>query len=395
MLSSKTRIRKNFEPLTVAISVYCTSPASPLTQTFNGYNSEYEPNRQLTPTVIYPDVVASASDGSWSDTDVNSLLANIQWLVDGKDITTDSTWATYYEILTTGSDRGTIKIYKNVPPGTTYRLQFKATLSDTRLGVNIPILSDEIILSTSEKSDDSFSLAIKDGNVIEYDPLKDMHALYEYLIAHGISAQDSEVGSYQHTIPITLFKGTTALDASEYTISVFRVESDGSLTRLGPPTSEVLAFSPTYIIMDFRLIEQADYIVKAYSQGKEVASLQYSVNRVYQAYTIRPTNGTDIHPTDKQRYDEAMVSADGNIVEYPGRIFRILWYTDSASNHGCSHNEGDTTLFNLDKTGIGDTADDCYLDVYCTSEYKEPYQVATDDSGEVLVDENNNVLIFN
>lgn len=395
MQSSKKRIRKNFEPLTVAVSVSCTSPASPLTQTFNGYNAEFEPNRQLTPTILYPDVVANASDGSWSDADVNSQLADIKWLVNGNDITKDTAWTDAYEILTTGSERGTLKIYKNVNPGTTYRLQFKATLADTRLGVNIPILSDEIILSTSEKSDDSFSLAINDSTIIEYDPVKDKHAEYEYKVAHGVEAQDSNVGSYIHTIPITMYKGTKALDAAAYGIMVYRIESDGSLKQMVVGNCEIVSIDPTAIVLDMRLITQADYIIKGLSKGKEVASMQFSVNRVYQSYTIQPTNGTDIHPQDKQRYDEAMVSCDGNIVEMPGRIYRILWLVDSYRDHGQLKNEGDKTLFNLSETGIGDTSDTCMLDVYCMSEYKAAHEIATDETGEVYCDSNGEPYIFN
>jgi hypothetical protein len=391
MISNKKRIRKTFDPLTVAVSVRCTTPASPLTQVFNGYNQEYEPNRQLTPTILYPEVIANAADGSWLDPAVNAKLADIVWLVDGADITTLSDWSGLYEINTNGNDRGTLTIKKNVTSGEAVRLQFKATLPDTRLGYNIPVLSDVITLSTSTKSEDDYTLSIRDSNLIEYDIIKDKHSLNEYKRAHGLTATSDDTGSYYHAISLTLYKGTTAMGTGEYTVKLYKVNSSGGLTQ-GP--EEAISIGSPVIVLDLRLVTQADYVIKAYVDSKEVASVQFSVNRVYQAYNIRPTNGTDIHPNDTLRYDEAMVDCDGNIVECPGRALKINWYTDSAAKTAVAHNEGDTTKFKLAKTGIGDDADDSVLDVYCTSEYKEAHSIAKDSDGNILM-ESGTTWIFN
>jgi hypothetical protein len=129
--------------------------------------------------------------------------------------------------------------------------------------------------------------------------------------------------------------------------------------------------------------------------GVEVARQQIGISRVWQNYNITPTNGTDIHPSDTQRYDEVMADCDGNTIECPGMIFQILWLTDSASNHGVKHNEGSTTLIELSKTGIGNTESDSWMDVYCTSEYKPAHEIATDASGVQWTDASGEPYIFN
>ena len=63
MESGKKRIRLEFAPLNVAVSMVLLTPNSPLVQVCNTLINQYEPDRTLTPTVVLPQVVANASDG--------------------------------------------------------------------------------------------------------------------------------------------------------------------------------------------------------------------------------------------------------------------------------------------------------------------------------------------
>ena len=400
MQSNKKRIRKEFAPLTVANSIRCITPASPVTQIYNGGNGEYEPDRELSPTIILPEVVANATDGSWPNPYSNALLADMHWFVNGKDIATLADWSGKYSIDQVGDTRGAISISKNISPRDAAELHFEANLADNRLGVNIPIKTDKITLSTTEKENDGYSISIGDSPIIQYDPLKDRLRLYEYKVAHGLIAASSSTQnaakdkcSYLHEVPVTVFNGKTKM-TSGYTLRVYRVVNQSSLTLLTSGIDEIHTISTTKVIFDVRLIEKASYIIKAFVANKEVAMVELGFNRIYQNYSCIPTNGTAIHPSDTERYDRAMVDSDGNIVECPGMIFRIVWFTDTISKTGVKHNEGDETVFQLEKTGIGSTYSDDWCDVYCECVYKPAHKTATEGT-TVWTDKNCNRYIFN
>lgn len=401
MRSNKTRIRKDFAPLTVAVSIKCTTPAVPMTQIFNGGNLEYEPDRELSPTILLPEVVANASDGTWGAPEANHALANMKWFVNGKDIETLTDWSGKYSVdLTESSTRGAISVKRNVSPGEHIELHFEADIVDNRLGVTIPIVTDKVLLSTVENAEDGYSLSIDDSAVIQYDPVKDKLRLYDYKVAHGMIAASASAReeatdkcAYRHTIPFELFCGKTKL-TSGYTMKFYRVDSARVLTQLTTASAEVEALTATSVTLDLRVIENATYVLKAFVGDKEVAMAQFGVGRIYQAFDISPTNGTAIHPLDTERIDRAMVDCDGNIVECPGNIIKIVWFTDSVTKTAVKHNEGETTIFSLDKTGIGNSYADSAIDVYCEAEYKPAHKVATND-GNILTDKNGNPYIFN
>ena len=96
METSRKRIRRDFAPLTVSVAIACDSAYSPLMQVYDAQTGEYEPNRQLSPTVIRPEVNAVASDGSWPNHSANKALANLKWYVNGVNITTLSAWTGKY-----------------------------------------------------------------------------------------------------------------------------------------------------------------------------------------------------------------------------------------------------------------------------------------------------------
>lgn len=406
METQKKRIRREYAPLTVHTGLVCTTPLSPVTQVYNSNNGEYEPDRSLTPTVVHPDVVAHAKDGSWKTPQANAYLANMVWKVNGVDITTLNAWQGYFTIETVGATRGDITITKNLTPGSYVELSFDAQLADDRLGVNIPIHCDPIILSTVDKSGDDYSMSLGDDQIIQYDPFKDKLHLYEYKVAHGlISASTAnreaatDENSYERTIPVTVYKGKDILPTSSYSVRLFQITGITSgvaqLTELTTATDEVIAIANSGVTIDLRLIAKRDYLIRAYVSNELVAERQFSVNRIYPKFTVRPTNGTSINPHDVERYDVAMVDCDGNTVECPESIIKIIWKTDSASLTNVEHGEGGDIVFQLSKTGIGDTYLNDWLDVYCDGYQKDVHSVAIDESNNELTDENGETLIFN
>ena len=121
METIRKRIRKDYAPLTVSVSLSCLTSGSPVTQVYNAALNEYEPDRSVTPTILQPVVTAAASDGSWPQPYANSLLANMVWKVNGVDITTIASWASLFSIDTVGSTprRSTTTKETSVKAGTT------------------------------------------------------------------------------------------------------------------------------------------------------------------------------------------------------------------------------------------------------------------------------------
>ena len=182
---------------------------------------------------------------------------------------------------------------------------------------------------------------------------------------------------------------------SGYTIKLYKIGANMALTEVSASDYEVLSVSATGIQLDLRLIEKADYMIKAFVDNAEVAKVQLSVERIYRNFTCTPTNETGIHPGQTSRYDEAMVNCDGKAVPYPGNVLKIIWHTDTAAIINKVHNEGGTTIFQLIPTGVGTTDADDWVDVYVEAVQKEAFCVAIDENGDILTDESGNILIFN
>ncbi len=401
MESPKQRIRLEFAPLNVAVSVLCITPNSPLTQVCNTITNEYEPDRTLSPTVILPQVVANASDGSWKEPHSNSFLAQMKWEADGVDISTIPEWTGKYEIGTVGSMKGSLTVKRNLTPGEQITLIFKGVLVDTRTGVTYPIQTEPVVLSSSVKSQDQYTVGIGDSQIIQYDASKDKLSIYEYKVAQGIISASSSAqtaatdeNAYIRDIPVSVFRGEN-LVTTGFTLSYYRVNSDLTLTQLQATDDEIIAMNNSHIVLDLRLITKGDYVVRVTAEQRTVAQMQFSVNRIYQNYRVRPTNGIAISPSDRDRCDKAMVDCDGNIVDYPEVMLKMTWKTDTATLKGKTHNEGERTAFLLSSTGIGDNYTNDWLDVYVEFENKEAHCVATDENGDVFTDENGEDYIFN
>lgn len=405
MESTKKRIRREYEPLTIMAELVCTTPLSPMTQVYNASNGEYEPNRTLTPSVIHPHIVARTKDGSWTMPHVNEHLANLVWKVNGVDITTINAWQNCFTIHTSGATRGDISIMKNLDPGSYVELTFEAQLADNRLGVNIPIKCSPIVLRTSDNSSDDYSLSIGDDQIIQYNPFKDKLHLHEYKVAHGLNHGNvnpqtlMDENCYLRTIPIRVYKGKDILSPTAYNIEICGILSISPVFQISPLTPSntdyIESITNESVTIDLRLIQKGDFLIRAYIGTRCVAQKQFSVNRIYPKFSIRPTNGTSISPKDKERHDVAMVDYDGNTVYCPESVVKITWKTDSASRQGVVQGEGGEIVFPLSNTGIGHTYLDDWLDVYCEAEQKDVMSIAKDESNNELTDENGDTLIFN
>ena len=272
MQSNKKRIRIDYAPLNVAYSVQCTTPTSTALQVFNAAEGQYEPDREISPSQFWPEIIANAADGSWHNQYANSLLTEMHWFVDGVDITLHPDWRgnngagdAKYEIDTSGSNyRGALTVRMNISPGKQYSIHFEGVIADPRLGTRIAVKTDPIVLSTEDVSEDSFSISIGDDQIIQYNPFKDKLHLYEYKVAHGIisasaasEAAATDENAYKRAIAVTVNRGPDVITTG-FTLKLYRVNNVSSFTELTTADPEVLALSNTGFTMDLRLITKAD-----------------------------------------------------------------------------------------------------------------------------------------
>lgn len=396
METNRKRIRRDFAPLNVAVAIACDTAYSPLMQVYNGSDGEFEPNRLLSPTIIRPIITAYAADGSWPHPSANSQLAEMKWFVNGKDITTLSSWSGLYEIDTVGSTRGSISVLKNLLPNSEVSLHFEARLVDNRLGVTLPIKTDPVVLSTVDQAEDTYGMSIGESRNIRYNPLIDLLDLHEYKVAHGIASSESgayDGNQYIRTIPVEMYAGESRM-TSGYTVKVYRITDINTQVEITSSDYEFISIAPSQIVIDLRLIEKADYLIKGFVNGKEQAKCQFSVKRVRPAFRCSPTNESSILPMQTERYDEVLVESEGRNIPCPGRSLKITWFTDTATKTNVQHNEGDTTLFDLRKAGVKDEYPDDWADVYVKATHKDVHCIASDGS-DIYTDESGNILIFN
>ena len=380
----RRRIRLVYEPLNIAVSV----SGSATTQTYDG---AYHPDRTVTPGVFRPVISAQSSDGTAEVT-----LSDKVWSVDGIQIAShaDFTWA--YAV----DEDGALTLRKNVPSAKSYTLRFSAVVKDTRTGNTVEVSTDDIVISTQPKSGEAYSISIGEDQIIRYNPFLDRLHLYEYKVAHGLAEYSEEAAagladgnSYLRKIPVAVFVGKERIRVG-FTVRLYRVGSDGTQTELSETDDGIVSIEADKITLDLRMMTKADFVVKADFGTPSSPSVQFSVNRIYEDYTIRPTNGASIMPGDTELLDTALVTTKGRVLECPESVIRIVWKTDSAALAGCTHNEGGRGYINLDKTKIGSERGEDWLGIYTESEIKGQYNVASDD-GDTFVDNEGNILIFN
>ncbi len=122
----------NFRPLQVDIS-FTTSGSIPNRQNYDAATGEYTPDFTLTPLVIQPEVSVIDKDDVLQAGRVNQSLTNIAWyeIVSGTR-TLIAASNTNYELTTSGSDAGRIKVKRNAAVNTALTLEFNAQYVDPR-----------------------------------------------------------------------------------------------------------------------------------------------------------------------------------------------------------------------------------------------------------------------
>ncbi len=412
MLTTKMRVRRDYKPLNIAISIVNRNPlGSPMTQVYTEKMNSYEPNHINTPLVLGVNPIMKVKDGKKTTEYGNKDIGEMKWLLNGKDITTLSDWKACssgmidgdYVITKDGDNRGQIIIYKNFQAGWRGDLSFAGKIYDKRTGLNIELSTDPVSIGCDNSSEDKYKIDLEEDEAIIYNPFIDLRALNDYLEAHGITVSDkdkqkaeSSKNTYLRTVPIHVYQGATELSKG-YSVNVYRVDAAGTATNIDTTAddNEIVELTLKKVTIDLRLTESENYRVDAVMDGKTIGSDQFSVKRKHPVYRLTPLNRGSIPADATFKISEAECSSEGEAIDYPERVLDIHWKTDTANKTGVEHNVGDVARIDLDKTGIGDTNDDDWIDIYMESEQKGAYAIATDSDGAELLDENGKPYIFN
>lgn len=411
MITSQQRIRVDYAPLNIAVSLACKTPNSNTTQVYNSLTNEYDPDRSLSPTVVMPCIEVNAKDGTWDGQTPNENLANCKWFIDGVDITTIPAWQGFYEIVDSGTMKGAITISKNLEQGKSVALSFSADFVDPRTATNYKVISESISLSTTTKAEDKWHIDLRDSPIQMYNPIIDRLADWEYRNANGMTkevatrAEAIDRNAYERLFQFSVFCGTKQ-KTSGYVMTYWRIEAGATMTPLTTDSDEVIAMTHNTIKLDLRMIESGEYLAIAAEEiagetnpakkYRFLAQRQFSVQRVLpdDDIDLNSVNATSLSENDTVRHDLAHMRIGDQILRNPERVFKLQWKTNSIGATGVIHNEGVRGLMRMKdaRRGVGQ---DAWLDVIIDAEPKSRHFIATDSNGNIYTDSNGNEYIFN
>ena len=411
--SQRTHTRVKFEPLTVSCSLVCLTPQSPATQSINTtlIPIEYEPDRTVSPTVIFPDVRANDIDNVFKHGSANEYLSldTLKWKVDGKDIGSVWTVGTDYEIVTDASDiRGALRVKKNLAANEKAVLRFFGEFVDWRTGIVYKVESDEMALTCTDKGENAIQCHV-DKPLIEYDPLFDDLLLYDYKVANNIPVQGSRESykngkSFEQTVNVLLTSGTTELTTlpTGTTMRLVKVGSTTPIVANSEANPEVTGISFPNISFDMRLVSKAEYSVQFLQNSKVIASATIGLHTSTTMPTFgKPAYSADIAASQTEYFNSVMLNLSDRMVEYTELYYLIEWFTQA------KYNDNGTWKYAAEKTwqrgvnmeaavadlGIGITHNDSYFDIWFDVNPHHACELVADEDNAVLTDEEGVMLI--
>lgn len=415
--SRRTHTRVKFSPLTVSCQLVCVTPQSPAAQTVNTLITppQYEPNRALSPTAIFPDVRAVDPDNIFPHGPANRYLSldvgGIAWYVNEQPIA--DVWEPDVDFTIDHSDtetRGTLLVKKNLPASDKAVLHFTGQFLDWRTGIAYTVESDDLALTCTDKGADAVQCYV-DKPLITYDPLFDNLLLYEYKAARGLTVSgnrdDFKDGkSYEQDVNVILTIGTQevkTLSGTGYKMRVARLGTEIPLTPKSESAPELTFAAYPRISFDMRLVAKGEYEVQFFKDDNKVVArspigIRTQVTMPTDGQGLR---GADIAASQKTYANTAIINVRDRLVEYPELYYLIRWFTQAQYNDNgvwkyAAEKEwqhGTDMLVEVADLGIGTTKNDSFFDYWFTVDAHPTATLCTDEAGNVLTDESGSFLI--
>lgn len=198
----------NWKPLQLQIS-FAVDGSVPGKQNYNADTQEYTPDYTLTPFILQPIVSILDKDEVLAAGRVNHALTNIRWYETANGaktlITSDNA---DYEITTSGSDAGRIKVKRNVEPKFPITLVFYAEHIDNRNG-QVLIIQGSYLVSCGNASD-TVRVELDAAEQTIFNPLSDAQT---------------------QTVTATVYLGDRICEANKYAL-VWEVLGDDDIWRV-------------------------------------------------------------------------------------------------------------------------------------------------------------------
>ena len=425
--SQKRHTRIVFKPLSTSCELECLTPHSPLLQTLviNAGQPHYDPNRSaLSPTVVFPDVRAHDDDGVFVQGPANAYLSTLEgalvWELDGNPIET-SGWklstdngvtGDYWIDQTPGDHRGTLKIYKNIPPEETHTLRFKGRFVDPRTNLTYKVESNVVRLSTSKKGDDTLACNVLQPH-IKYDPLLDRLLVFDYKKARGLLTKGEtresclDNNSYEHEVKVDFSVGKEIVTQLPADIRM-ELALAGQSAPIVPSAAhpEIISIGYPVVKIDLRMIPKGSFEIR-FMRGSQKVAWGYFDVEFSPSYptTADPTGALNISPRQKMYVNSALLNLGKRWIEFPELYYDLAWFTQGRVKKtvkgqvvyelgpvkAWQHGENMAAL--IAEMELGNTYKDACFDLWFDVEAHPVRSLTTDEAGNVLTDENGNFLI--
>ena len=270
--SKQKKIQVNYRPLQTSGRIEVVGSV-PSVQVYQADKGEYTPDYTLTPLTLFPRCNATDPSALTLPGTVNEKLTNMNWYetVNGTRKLIEST-NKEYEITATGSDKGTIKVKKNIAPTAPVTLDFYAEYNDsTRTGQTF-IYRYTYLIRTIDGTEATPVLMIDSPAGRDWNPLRDQS---------------------QQTITAKMIVADVDVTTSgKCKFFFYRVLDTGALEAITSTTGdndwEVVSVSANQLTVDMDYIgNEQSYVVKAsYDAGGSPAS-QPDDSIAYKSTTLR------------------------------------------------------------------------------------------------------------
>ena len=320
--SKQKKIQVNYRPLQTSGKIEVVGSV-PSVQVYQADKGEYTPDYTLTPLTLFPRCNATDPSALTLPGTVNAKLTNMNWYetVNGTRKLIEST-NKEYEITATGSEKGTIKIKKNIAPTAPVTLDFYAEYNDsTRTGQTF-IYRYTYLIRTIDGTEATPVLMIDSPAGRDWNPLRDQS---------------------QQTITAKMIVADVDVTTSgKCKFFFYRVLDTGALEAITSTTGdndwEVVSVSANQLTVDMDYIgHEQSYIVKAsYDAGGSPAS-QPDDSIAYKSATLRrriPALDVDYSGVPGEVpggttaiYPEAVIRDTLGSVPTPETVLECSWLT--------------------------------------------------------------------
>ena len=364
MKTTENRIPRRYQPLSVSCTISLQgTQAKQSFKTDESGDAAFSPNRRLTPTVLLPLVRVYDPDGIFRSGLVNDLLANMHWydgdteLVPGADYAIDTSSAT---------TRGQLTIYRNTPAPGAQNLRFEAVITDTRKNENVKV-SVACVISSVVSSGDEYEIRIDQPEACYINPIEALSSL---------------------TVNATAWRGDKGQVAISY--ELWKTVA-GTLRAVVATDYEVISVAGSSFTFDVRMINEEVYTVIGKVNGIEVARRSFTIRRKYPAWTAKQSGTAELLPGQAVMVHSVDVSVATGVVPDAIKYFSIQPHTVTVKNGDMNWGERQELSINPLVTGF---VDGSYVGVYFEINEIPALNIATDESGNILVDENGNRLLI-